>query len=272
MKDKKPIYIEGLGWRYETEHSMLRRMAHHDYRSRCIYMLTLTLKDRTQERLGRLLWLGNDHSPYDAAFFPSDLGNAVTGEWQRLESEHPQIDVIELQLMPEHLHVVLFIRERMEKPLGKYVAIVKNRCNKHYWRELTEEGVLGAKGEETPPSLFSDNFTDSVLMHSGQLETMVNYVQQNPYRALMKHDNRDLFRRVAHLKIGDDSFAAIGNRWLLDMPMRMQVRCHNNDSGENLELIAKQKAYFLDRGAKGGVVVSPCISAGEKEIARAASR
>lgn len=65
-------------------------------------------------------------------------------------------------------------------------------------------------------------------------------------------------------------FAAIGNRWLLDRPIRMQVRCHNNSTPENLKLIAHQKEYFLRRGRQGGVVVSPCISAGEKEIARAA--
>ena len=36
-------------------------------------------------------------------------------------------------------------------------------------------------------------------------------------------------------------FAAIGNHWLLEHPMRMQVRCHNNTTEANLKLIAKQK-------------------------------
>ena len=51
--------------------------------------------------------------------------------------------------------------------------------------------------------------------------------------------------------------------------MRMQVRCHNNTTESNLKLIALQKAYFIKRGRMGAVVVSPCISPGEKEIARA---
>ena len=75
---------------------------------------------------------------------------------------------------------------------------------------------------------------------------------------------------MAELEIEGIKFAAIGNRWLLDRPVKMQVRCHNNTSPSNLQLIAKQKEYFLKRGQEGGVVVSPCISAGEKEIARAA--
>ena len=177
--------------------------------------------------------------------------------------------------MPEHLHVVIFVRESLEKPLGKYVAIVKSRCNKHYWRELSAQGLLGPKGVEAPPPLFADNFTDSILMHEGQLEHMIRYVEHNPYRALVKKDSPDLFRTVGELRVklgeeGERTFAAIGNRWLLDRPLRMQVRCHNNTSDENLRLIAMQKAYLLDRGRKGGVVVSPCISAGEREIARAA--
>ena len=275
MTNKVSKYIEGVGWRYETEHSMTRRMGEHDYRSRCIYMLTLTLADRTTERLGRLSWLTAEHTAENAFFMPSPLGCEVENEWHLLEEEHPKFQIIKLQLMPEHLHVVIFVRENLEKPLGKYVAIVKSRCNKHYWRELTAQGLLGPKGAEAPPPLFADNFTDSILMHEGQLEHMIRYVEHNPYRALVKKANPGLFRTVGELRVklgeeGERTFAAIGNRWLLDSPLRMQVRCHNNTSDENLRLIAMQKAYLLDRGRKGGVVVSPCISAGEREIARAA--
>ena len=98
---------------------------------------------------------------------------------------------------------------------------------------------------------------------------MIHYVLDNPRRALIKRGNPNLFRVVSGLSIGGRPFSAIGNRWLLDRPMRMQVRCHNNTSEANLRLIALQKAYFLEWGKMGAVVVSPCISPGEKEIARA---
>ena len=103
-------------------------------------------------------------------------------------------------------------------------------------------------------------------MGEGQLANMIRYVQQNPLRAMIKREHPDLFRIVRELHFGGHTFAAIGNHWLLEHPMRMQVRC----TEANLKLIAKQKEYFLLRGDKGGVVVSPCISPGEKEIARAA--
>ena len=308
MAEKKPTYTEGIGWRYETEHSMTRRMQDHDYQSRCIYMLTLALADRSQPLLGHLTL----DAQGEAILKPSALGEAVVREWYALEREYPQLSILRVQLMEEHLHVVVFVKERLPKHLGKLVGIVKNRSNKHYWAMLTAQGRLAPKGQQTPPPLFAENFQDTILTHEGQLETMLRYVDDNPKRAMTKRQNPELFKVVRELKVkamqpsrqamqpramqpscdeldqpssseqnqpagmsslcelGSLTFAAIGNQWLLERGVRMQVRCHNNTTRENLQLIARQKEYFLDRGKKGGVVVSPCISAGEKEIARAA--
>lgn len=277
MSKKSAVYIDNVGWRYETEHSMLRRMVDHDYQSRCIYMLTLTLADRKTSLLGRLEWKKDLNSASNgsvrcssaASCVLTPLGEKVVQEWHALCNDYPQLKIIHLQLMPEHLHVVLYVKERIPKHLGKLVGIVKNRSNKHYWQYLTATGRLGVKGTESPPPLFSENFQDTILSHSGQLDAMVNYAKDNPYRALVKSENRDLFKVLTQLDVNGVKYAAIGNRWLLDRAVRMQVRCHNNTTPENLQFIERQKEYFLDRGKKGGVVVSPCISQGEKEIAHA---
>lgn len=278
MSNKRAKFINDVGWRYETEHSMTRRMVNHDYQSRCIYMLTINLADRKSPLLGHLEWKKNQNpninSPVKcssaASCIYTPLGKKVANEWHALCKDYPQLEIIHLQLMPEHLHVVLFVKERIPKHLGKLVGIVKNRSNKHYWQHLTSIGQLGAKGTESPPSLFSENFQDTILSHSGQLDAMIKYTKDNPYRALIKRENRDLFEVVTQLNVNGMTFTALGNRWLLDRAVRMQVRCHNNKTTENLLQIERQKEYFLDRGKKGGVVVSPCISQGEKAIARAA--
>ena len=87
MSEKKPTYIEGIGWRYETEHNMTRRMQDHDYQSRCIYMLTLALADRSQPLLGRL----ELDAQGDVMLTPSALGAAVKREWYALENTYPQL-------------------------------------------------------------------------------------------------------------------------------------------------------------------------------------
>ena len=338
MTDKQLHYIEGVGWRYDCDHSMTHRMNCHDYKGRSIYMLTITLADRSKPLLGTLRWKqkeGEDGKPTqsatdrEAVVDLTPLGERVRDCWEQIPAHYPDVRTIILQIMPEHLHGVLFVTQDQEAHLGQMVKGFKIGCSKAWW-ELNPSLLFdapqnaakaasssapsvssatavasssapavssapsvstapfcspnynsacttgstprplprskGAKG----PSLFASGYNDSVLMGKGQLANMIRYVQQNPLRAMIKREHSDLFRIVRELRFGGHTFAAIGNHWLLERPMRMQVRCHNNTTEANLKLIAKQKEYFLLRGDKGGVVVSPCISPGEKEIARAA--
>ena len=353
MTDKLLHYIEGVGWRYDCDHSMTHRMNSHDYKGRSIYMLTLTLAHRSKPLLGTLRWkqkegeegmLPQSAKEREAVVDLTPLGKRVRDCWEQIPAHYPDVRTIILQIMPEHLHGVLFVTQDQEAHLGQIVKGFKVGCSKAWWAlnpsllfdapqdatagtssfapfpsspapsasssapsalssapfcspnynsahttavpaERTTAAPVasaiaapaapysrplphskGAKG----PSLFAPGYNDSVLMGEGQLANMIRYVQQNPLRAMIKREHPDLFRIVRELHFGGHTFAAIGNHWLLEHPMRMQVRCHNNTTEANLKLIAKQKEYFLLRGDKGGVVVSPCISPGEKEIARAA--
>ena len=339
-KDNRPKYIEGIGWRYDTQHSMQRRMEEHDYTSRCIYMITLTLQDRSRPLLGHLQW--ETGHPENARIIPTPLGMEVKRCWEAIPHYNPGVQVLRLQLMPDHLHGLLFVTRQQERHLGKMVNGFKAGCNKAF-REMRGGYVSGgnasgnltrsgdnASGNSTKAGgsasgnstrrqpkhpeegmLFAPGYQDSVLKGKNQLEHMIRYMEQNPMRLATKKEHPDLFRVVRGLSFSRSGlsiarqclttqdqqclttqdqqclttqdqqdqgaqelppmqFAAIGNRWLLDRPIRMQVRCHNNSTPENLKLIARQKEYFLRRGRQGGVVVSPCISAGEKEIARAA--
>ena len=61
--------------------------------------------------------------------------------------------------------------------------------------------------------------------------------------------------------------AAIGNHYLLDRPLKRQVQISRTVSRDEL---ADRKEELLYAAVHGAVLVSPCISSGEKEIARAA--
>lgn len=303
MDEKQPKYIEGVGWRYDTEHSMNRRMAEHDYQSRSIYMITMTVTDR-MPLLGSVQWTADD--AHDACLSASRLGAEVERCWYEIPEHYPEVKVLAFQLMPDHVHGLLFVKHEMEVHIGKVLKGFKIGCSRAWW-SLSEAAAAGGPGAgaegagaggfgplnynsthctaaathctagtaaataaalRTP--LFTPGYQDSILMGKGQLEHMFRYMADNPRRLAIKRLKPDLFRVVAHLTVAGMSFAAIGNRWLLDRPQRMQVRCHNNTTPGNLRLIERQKAYFLNRGRHGGVIVSPCISAGEKEVARAA--
>ena len=201
----------------------------------------------------------------------SPLGEAVAKIWQTIGNHHPEVKVVALQMMPDHLHAILFIREKMEKPLGKVILGVKQACNRAF-REMMPEGVVAvaqqhAERERGNGLLFAKGFNDQILLREGQLVRWINYLKDNPRRLLMKRENPDLFRVQRELKYAGLSFSAIGNRFLLERPIKLQVRCSRSISDEEL----KAKLYDCLRAARlGAVLISPAISKGEKAIMRAA--
>ena len=186
--------------------------------------------------------------------------------------------------MPDHLHGILFVREKMEKPLGMALRGFKQSCNKHY-REL----VLGLPPipsvalatQQTQPAprkdrrgenrthgmLFARGYNDKLLLRAGQLETWLRYLSDNPRRLLMKREHPDLFRVQQNLTIAGVSFSAIGNCFLLNRPVRLFVQCSRRLT--EAEIQAKVKEY-LTAARQGAVLVSPAISPGEKSVMRAA--
>ena len=201
----------------------------------------------------------------------SPLGEAVAQIWLTIGSHHPEVKVIALQMMPDHLHAILFVRVKMEKPLGKVLLGVKQACNRAF-KEVMPEKVVAvaqqhAQRERGNGLLFAKGFNDQILLRDGQLERWRNYLKDNPRRLLMKRENPDLFRVQRGLAYAGLNFSAIGNRFLLERPVKLQVQCSRRISDE--ELRAKLDDY-LRAGRQGAVLVSPAISKGEKAIMRAA--
>ena len=133
----------------EKKPSMKRRCAQHDYHDRGIYMLTLSIEGR-RPLLGRLC--GNPQAKDEAEGAHvelSALGERVKACWEAIPLFHPQIEVMRLCIMPDHIHGVLFVHEKMEKHLGQVVAGFKTGCNKAA-RELGI--IVGAMPPHTEPN------------------------------------------------------------------------------------------------------------------------
>lgn len=140
---KQPIFMEGIGWRHEKEASMLRRMEDHDYRGRSIYMLTLVTEGR-ERSLGTLRWTSGQ--PEKAYIEPSTLGRLVERCWNSIADYYPGVKPLALQLMPDHLHGLLFITKEQEAHLGHIVKGFKIGCT-HALRDLEASApAAGAPG------------------------------------------------------------------------------------------------------------------------------
>ena len=303
---KKETYESPKAFAGEKKPSMLRRFLGHDYTDRQMYMITMVTEGRRQ-LFGQVV--GKSDAPKGSPDMPrvvlSELGRRVADEWYAISLHHPEIEVIALQMMPDHLHGILFVKEKIDKPLGIVLRGFKQSCNRHY-RELvlgqttvppvpyvalatqqTEPSTQQTEPQtrQTEPStqtrpkkdrrgedrshglLFSRGYNDKLLLRSGQLEIWKRYLADNPRRLLMKREHPDLFRVQRNLEVAGIIFSAIGNRFLLDRPVLLQVHCSRRLTETEIETKIKE---YLTAARQGAVLVSPAISPGEKKVMRAA--
>lgn len=256
----------------EKKPSMRRRCVDNDYTARRMYMITMVTEGR-RPLFGQVMGRSEavEPSPEAPHIELSPLGAAVAEIWQSISSHHLEVKVVALQMMPDHLHAILFVKERMEKPLGKMLLGVKQACNKAFREVMPVEFVTVAQQHAQRSRenglLFAKGFNDQILLRDGQLERWLTYLKDNPRRLLMKRENPDLFRVQRGLAFAGLSFSAIGNRFLLEKPLKIQVQCSRSISESDLQVKMNE---CLRAARQGAVLVSPAISKGEKAIMRAA--
>ncbi|MBR6431733.1 MAG: hypothetical protein IKS64_02680, partial [Muribaculaceae bacterium] len=112
-------------------------------------------------------------------------------------------------------------------------------------------------------TLWEEGFNDRILDRNVRLRHLIDYVHNNPRRFAMKRANPDLFRVQRNVVVGEHTFSALGNIFLLDDPMLVQVQCSRSITPEQL---AVQRDQCLRQCENGAVLVSPRISEGEKVI------
>ena len=339
----------------ETKHRMTRRLAGWDYRQRAIYMITVTLEDRRGGPLGKLAENGESQNyiakngksqNYIAKngksqnyIAPTPFGEAVLEALAEMPRIAPQVEIIAVQLMPDHIHFIIFVKVPIARPLGSLVRGFKAGAAKR-WKAIEENLAKNGQAPNRPGSVpahsctdgsvpahscsggsvpahssagssvpahfceglkWAEGFQDTVLLHEGQLKAMIAYLRDNPRRLAEKRANPALFRRVERIELPLDGgrlvgcFEALGNRHLLKRPLA-QVQCSRRFFAYRREakrgggmkiartpdgepIIESESPEYRDRlesalaaAAHGAVVLSPCISDGERQIAREAMK
>ena len=96
-----------------------------------MYMITLEVEGR-RPVFGRLV--GNAFAPKGSKDEPrielTVLGQAVQSEWMGIHDYYPQIEVMAVQMMPDHMHGILFVREQLPVHLGQVISGFKAGCRK----------------------------------------------------------------------------------------------------------------------------------------------
>ena len=278
MDENKKRHLE---WskNQEKKASMKRRCDEHDYTKRGIYMITMA----TEGRLPLFGTLKGNPMVTKGDGYPhvdlSPLGECVRACWHDIPAHYPKLNVIKLCIMPDHIHGVLFVKEDMPRHLGTIINGFKTGTRK----AAQELGVLLGRHptpspvrhtEALPQSLphskqgvlWETGYNDRILLQEGQLQRMLNYLDDNPRRLLLKQAHPHYFKPLDKLTVVGLEMEAMGNMTLLDKPFKLQVQCSRHLYQNEIE---ERKKYFLNAALQGAVIVSPCISPGERQIATA---
>ena len=94
-----------------------------------IYHLTLTIPSR-EPLLGKLVIPNND--PTQARIERTELGQALLDCQRSVEVFHPEIQILQYSLMPDHLHSIWYVRRPMQQSI-RYVA-------QGFWRAAKKIG------------------------------------------------------------------------------------------------------------------------------------
>lgn len=245
------VHLTPEGWRCEKTGTHLYRAKWMDYRSPSIQLLTMV----TSDRLPLLGQLQGEH----IALTP--LGQRVAEEIERIPSYKgaSSIEIYDYVVMPDHVHILLRIHDRLPKHLGQYVRWFKLQCSDAC---VALAAVPASRGV----CLFAAEYHDSLLKGKNQLFHMKRYIKDNPRRLALKRANRDLFRIRQDMTIGTIACTVLGNIFLAEYPQRQVLQCSRRLTDEQIEA---HKAVCLAEAANGTVYVTAAISEGEKRIARA---
>ena len=127
------------------------------------------------------------------------------------------------------------------------------------------KGVAQMPDTGTHQPLFETPFFRT-LAHKGQLGTMIQYIHDNPRRAMLKQQNPDLFTLRRDTRVGELCFTSLGNLFLLDYPEKQPIICSRTLSEQQ---ITAQQTDALYQAKNGCITVTAAISPGERQIARA---
>ena len=239
-----------------------------------IYHVTFVISDR-QPLLGNLTV---DHE--EPRCLPTDLGRAISHDLEHIQQLRPYVRLLAKQLMPDHIHVLLYItddcgvtikeiargmRQGWRHFLPASVSIAPQMPSAGEYKQMPEYDETQKEEEETQPPLFEPPFFRT-LAHKGQLDAMIQYIHDNPRRAMLKQQNPDLFILRRETRVRDLCFSSMGNLFLLDYPDKQFVICSRSLSEQQ---IAAQLSEVLRQAENGSITVTAAISPGERQIAKA---
>lgn len=210
---------------------MTWRAAAHDYTQAGVYHITIRVADELGQALGKVV--GDLSAPDGTANAPrtvlTPIGQMVEHELlYTIHALYPMVVIDTYTIMPEHLHFILDVQNRVMsqngkiQSLGQVIAGFKKGCNRRFWEiaginsgetaarttasDIMSDSQMAASigcgftaAYKVPsnattgrPSLFASGYCDVMPVDAAQLATQRAYIAANPRSRLLRTSNRSL--------------------------------------------------------------------------------
>jgi len=281
MMDNK-AYMTPDGWRRATDYSRHQRENNWNYRGEGVYHITLTVAER-YPLFGQLV----GEKPEEAYVWLNDYGMKVLErllDTPRLYGEKGYaLKLLATQIMPDHIHFAIQVLSPIPQSIGQVVRGFKSACTAIYKREymgsLKDERKVNGEGGDVPIQ-FSRIFTrigtiweqkpehyhERILHTTSAISDMIYYIKDNPRRLALKRAHPEMFKIQIEIAHNGMSFRTMGNRFLLEYPIKEVLHCSRTLTKEEIEA---KREECVEKAENGTVFVSAAISEGEKQICRA---
>jgi hypothetical protein len=276
-------------WANGKKPSMKRRSEQNDYTERGIYLITIAIEGR-KPLLGTLAGkVDVQEGPDKPHVLLSPWGERVKECWLAIPQYHPLVEPMKLCIMPDHIHGILFVHEKIDCHLGHVINGFKAGTRKAAREigiitEAIPQPTKQAQNVSIPPSgvscaeaspqpkhspigtLWEPGYHDRLLLHKNQLAHMLAYLDDNPRRLLIKRQHPEFFSPLGELTFAGVMMQAMGNAALLSHHQMRRLQCSRHLYQQEIDGLQQD---FLNEGKAGTLIISPCISPGEQQIATA---
>ena len=252
-----------------------------------LYHITLTIPSR-EPLLGELVIPEKD--PKKAYVKYSDFGRALLDIQRAFPIYRPEIQVLHYCLMPDHLHMVWYVRRQMKRGIksavqGFWLAAKKigraysydpsfssvgSTVSRENYQENSLRNALGDAAYYALSPIFTDMPNITPMGQYRQLPATNRYVDMNPQRLATKRLKPGFFCVQDNIEIAGRIYKGVGNTKILQRTNFAPVHVHhellNLAAGGNDQPLRDYMNGCVIAARQGAVMVSPFISEKEKEV------
>jgi len=249
-----------------------------------LYHITLTIPSR-EPLLGTLVI--PEGKAELAKVEASPFGRTLTNMLWDLPHHQPDIQVLHYALMPDHLHMIWYVKRAIKtsirsavwgfwkgaQKLGRAYSynaeVFKPTDSRHNYQESLLSELGETKYYQLEP-IFTEQPFVRPLGQKRQLPTVLRYLDMNPQRLATKRLMPGYFRVQDGIEIAGRMYRGVGNVELLQAEKYETVHVRRTMVDEAMHGDDKRLRDYMNgcvmAARQGAVMVSPFISEKEKEV------